>query len=172
MARILLILWIFVIFFLLLRWVVRRRLKIWSSLNFYRKDNFTNSLSESFSIPDKTFFISEAKLVFNIFACDYGYQFIDEYIGEWSVNIKYYNSSLNRTIEIKNETHPVDYGFSLFINDHNTNEYNIIANIPWSKEDKDCYFLRRVANVLSAGPAIKQIIGGDWKKLDRIYFQE
>jgi hypothetical protein len=81
-----------------------------------------------------------------------GYKIISKEVIKYYVNIIYENEIICRRIEITNATNYTDYGFSIFIyNTENENKrlYNMIVNIPYEKQDKECNFMKKQSEYLN-----------------------
>ena len=76
-------------------------------------------------------------------------------------------------VEIMNETCHVDYGFSIFLWKSEEEQYNILYNVPWEKQDSDCLFLQRAHDKITREDALVDMLSGKtWTLLPNIYFKE
>ncbi len=87
------------------------------------------------------------------------------------MNCKIIYSTDCRRIEIINQYNYTDYGFSIFIYNTKTNKHNILANVPFSKEDEKCDFIEKAADVLLKNPRIDALFSGQtWEELNKIVY--
>ncbi len=120
-----------------------------------------------YSIPENNVFIEKVKQIFSKYLENHGYSITA--IEDEKRNCKIIYSTDYRRIEIINQYNYTDYGFSIFIYNIKTNEHNILANVPFSKEDKECHFIEKAADVLLKNPRIDALLSGqNWEKLDKI----
>src|SRR4030042_3335433 len=98
-----------------------------------------------YSIPDEEVFIKNVRACFSGPIEKLGYRQTNVINKEMHVVITYENNQIKRRIEISNQTHPSDYGFSIFIYNTINDEHNIAVNVPWNNEDKECRFVERSA---------------------------
>ena len=122
-------------------------------------------------------FDEKAKTLFRNLITDYGYVLEDtnpfELNGmKWSTKHVYVNQDRNLKIEIQQEPYYTDYGFSFFIYNLKTGEYNILYNVPHEIQDKEEKFLFKAhQDLFSSAEAIDLISGKKWHKLTHILFQ-
>ncbi|HSU28867.1 MAG TPA: hypothetical protein VLJ68_10825 [Chitinophagaceae bacterium] len=123
-------------------------------------------------------FDEKAELLFRNLISDYGYTLEGKNLFElngmkWSTKHVYINSDTHLKIEIQQAPYYTDYGFSIFIYNLRTDEYNILYNIPHDSHDEEDKFLVRAHQTLfSSSEAIDLISGKYWRKLSHILFQE
>jgi hypothetical protein len=125
------------------------------------------------SVPDYLLFDTSAKAAFSILTNEFNYKLIESVTKPNYVRHTYRNRWRRRKIIIKNETFPVDYGFSFFIHNLWTKEHFILYNIPWEKEDPKCDFLNRVSDKIFKSQHLQNIIRGTtWQlKKDEFTFE-
>jgi len=122
--------------------------------------------------PHSGFFDEIATELFFELISKYNYVLSEKRSSPLSVKHIYLNTSINRRIEISNETHGYDYGFSFFIYNILSAEYNILYNVPNEHQDPDCKFLIKVQNDLfTTKDTLDLIAGHDWKQHKHIIFQ-
>ena len=120
-----------------------------------------------YSIPENNVFIEKVKQIFSKYLENHGYSITA--IEDEKRNCKIIYSTDYRRIEIINQYNYTDYGFSIFIYNTKTNEHNILANVPFSKEDKECHFIEKAADVLLKNPRIDALLSSqNWEKFDKI----
>jgi hypothetical protein len=123
-------------------------------------------------------FDEKAQTLFRNLITDYGYTLEGKDLFElngmkWSTKHVYINRDTDLKIEIRQEPCYTDYGFSFFIYNLKTDEYNILCNVPHEVQDKEDKFLWRAHQKLfSSSEAIDLISGKNWHKLPHILFQE
>ena len=92
---------------------------------------------------------------------------------KWSTHHIYINKQANLKIIIKQEPFYTDYGFSFFIYDLSTGQYNILYNVPHEKQDEGDTFLNTAYDELfSSQETMDLISGSSWKELGHIPFQK
>ncbi|CCG52941.1 Hypothetical protein KQS_04875 [Flavobacterium indicum GPTSA100-9 = DSM 17447] len=107
--------------------------------------------------------------IFKILIDDFGYslkEITTHYINneKWSTHHIYVNNSLNLKIVVKQEPYYTDYGFSFFIYQIKTEQYDILYNVPHEKQDKEDKFLLKVYENMFSNKEILDIINGKkWK---------
>lgn len=122
-----------------------------------------------YSIPENNVFIEKVKQVFSKYLEDRGYSIT--LIENEKMNCKVIYAMDNRRVEIKNQYNYADYGFSIFIYDAEINKHNILANVPFSKEDKEGDFIEKAANALLKNPKIDTLFSGQtWEEFNKIVF--
>ncbi len=122
-----------------------------------------------YSIPENNVFIEKVKQIFSKYLENHGYSITA--IEDEKRNCKIIYSTDYRRIEIINQYNYTDYGFSIFIYNTKTNEHNILANVPFSKEDKECHFIEKAADVLLKNPRIDALLSSqNWEKFDKIIY--
>jgi hypothetical protein len=122
-----------------------------------------------YSIPENSVFIEKVKQLFSKYLENHGYSITA--IEDEKRNCKIIYSTDYRRIEIINQYNYTDYGFSIFIYNTKTNKHNILANVPFSKEDKECNFIEKAADVLLKNPRIDALLSGqNWEKFDKIIY--
>ena len=90
----------------------------------------------------------------------------------WSIKHIYVNIQKKLKIEIEQAPYYTDYGFSFTIYNLESDEYNIIYNVPHEKQDDEGKFLQYAAINIFGSERICNIIKGEvWEKLGYIYFQ-
>jgi hypothetical protein len=128
-------------------------------------------IKRKYSIPDEDVFIEKVRAYFGDLTEKYGYTEANVINEKLYAEITYLNTKIKRRIEIKNETHGVDYGFSIFIYNTADEEYNIPVNIPWDKEDDKCRFVERSSKFFFEN--LRNIIdGSEWKTFGKILLKE
>ncbi len=122
-----------------------------------------------YSIPENNVFIEKVKQIFSKYLENYGYSITA--IENEKMNCKIIYSTDCRRIEIINQYNYTDYGFSIFIYNTKTNKHNILANVPFGKEDKKCGFIEKAADVLLKNPKIDALFSGQtWEEFDKIVY--
>jgi len=122
-------------------------------------------------------FNDRAKDLFKILVDNYGYVLDEVKINElngmkWSIHLVYTNRKSNLKIVIKQEPCYTDYGFSFFIHNMETKEYNILYNVPHEEQDEeDSFLLKAYDDLFSTEETFDLITGKIWKKLNRIPFK-
>jgi len=117
------------------------------------------------------------KEIFRPLSDDFGYTRGEAEVYEldgspWSTKYVYLNTDKMLKIEILQEPYYTDYGFSFLIYNLNSDDYNIICNVPHEKQDSEGKFLYDAAKEIFGSPKIMKIIKGEvWENLDGIYFK-
>jgi hypothetical protein len=123
-----------------------------------------------YSIPENNVFIEKVKQAFSKYFEDRGYSTTS--IKNEKMNCQVIYSMDHRRVEIKNQYNYTDYGFSIFIYNTEINKHNILANVPFSKEDKEGYFIEKAANALLNNPKIDALFSGQtWEEFDKIVYE-
>lgn len=92
---------------------------------------------------------------------------------KWSTHHIYINKQTNLKIIIKQEPFYTDYGFSFFIYDLGSRQYNILYNVPHEKQDNGDDFLHMAYEELFSTHETMDLISGiSWMKLEHIPFQK
>jgi hypothetical protein len=122
-----------------------------------------------YSIPENNVFIEKVKQVFSKYLEDRGYSIT--LIENEKMNCKVIYAMDNRRVEIINQYNYTDYGFSIFIYNTKINKYNILANVPFSKEDKEGDFIEKAANKLLKDPKVDTLFSGEtWEDFNKIVY--
>ena len=123
--------------------------------------------------PSPNDFDKIARQAFSPLITRYGYNLVQTESEPFRVVHIYENTTSNRKIEISNATYSVDYGFSVFLYNTATNEYNIIYNLPHEKQDSNGDFVTRASHELFETEEVVELISGTgWETFGRIYFQK
>lgn len=123
--------------------------------------------------PSPTDFDKIALQAFAPLITRYGYTLVQTESAPFRVVHIYENALINRKMEVSNATYSVDYGFSVFIYNTATNEYNIIYNLPHEKQDSNGDFVTRASQELFETEEVVELIAGtSWKTFGKIYFQK
>ncbi|HQV68408.1 MAG TPA: hypothetical protein PL141_00905 [Thermoflexales bacterium] len=126
-------------------------------------------MGKYYTIPENNVFIEHVIKRFSKYLEDRGYSVTSTKNIKFNCEIIYSND--NRRIEIKNNYDYTDYGFSVFIFETQKNEYNILANVPFGEEDKECAFIDKAADFLLNDPEIDALISGKmWKEFNKIFY--
>jgi hypothetical protein len=124
-------------------------------------------------VPDTQLFDHKAKELFGTFLTSLGYQYRGTTEKECSVVLTYLNKELQQTVDIRNETCYVDYGFSIFVSRAGDEQQNILYHVPWENQDSDGLFLQRAFDKIRGEQTLVDLLSGKtWTLFDRIYFQE
>lgn len=122
--------------------------------------------------PASEHFDRKAREVFSVLIDRYNYLLTEVAVRPFYVSHIYTNPQIGRRVEITNSTYGSDYGFSFFIYQLGTNEYNILYNVPHEHQDKECRFLVMAQEELFSKAEILDIISGKaWKEFDGIVFK-
>lgn len=122
--------------------------------------------------PSSNDFDNVARQCFSNLVTQYGYRLVKTESKPFSVVHVYENPTIHRRIEVRNDTYSVDYGFSIFIYNTLTEEYNILYNLPHERQDKAADFVKRASHELWATDEVTMLItGGNWKTFKKVYFQ-
>ncbi len=128
-------------------------------------------MSLSNNIPDNKSFIDNVKIYFHKLIHEYKYKEIEYINNKFNVSLIYINSENNRKIEIKNEYNYTDYGYSVSIYNLENEEYNILVNIPYNQEDKECLFIKySTLFILNNNDLLDIIIGNNWITYKKILY--
>ena len=122
------------------------------------------------NVPDPEFFENTFKECFNDLIVKYDYLIIaEERRHKYCSYLKYHNSTTNLIIDISHEPYYTNYGFTISIVNSDLNEYKIIYNLPWEKEDSNCNFVETAFNTLfSDKHTILLLKGQEWFNGTRI----
>jgi hypothetical protein len=110
-------------------------------------------MSKYYTFPESTFCSEKILEHFKFLVNDYKYQITSKKVDKYFVEILYENKNINRKIEIRNETNYTDYGFSIFVyNTENIHKklYEIIINVPFENQDKECKFIEKPSEYLKS----------------------
>jgi Ni,Fe-hydrogenase III component G len=124
-----------------------------------------------YSIPEGNIFVSMAEIYFEELITKYKYVIVKKESKKHFALIVYNNEAIHRKIEVKNETNYTDYGFSIFLHNTQNNESNIVVNVPFDKQNKECEFLKISAEFFFANLE-KLIAGNEWEKYGKILMQK
>ena len=92
---------------------------------------------------------------------------------KWSTHHIYIKKQPNLKIIIKQEPFYTDYGFSFFIYDLVSGQYNILYNVPHEKQDNGENFLYMAYEELFSTQETMDLISGiSWENLGHIPFQK
>ena len=92
---------------------------------------------------------------------------------KWSTHHLYINKQANLKVIIQQEPFYTDYGFSFFIYDLGSGQYNILYNVPHEKQDDGDHFLAMAYKELFSTQETMDLISGiSWKELGRVAFQK
>jgi hypothetical protein len=108
-------------------------------------------MSKYYTFPESKLCSEKILEYFNFLVNDCKYQITSKNVDKYFVEIVYENENINRKIEIKNQTNYTDYGFSIFVyNTENISKilYEIIINIPFENQDKNCKFIEKSSEYL------------------------
>ena len=123
-------------------------------------------------------FNEKAQAVFRPLLEEYGYILEEIKVNklngqDWSAHHIYLNKTTNMKVVIKQEPYYTDYGFSFFIHKLQSNEYNILYNIPHERQDNEDEFIRVACHKLFSSPEMTDIISGkSWIELSYIPFRD
>ncbi|MBN1499696.1 MAG: hypothetical protein JW982_06065 [Spirochaetes bacterium] len=124
------------------------------------------------SIPSNTLFVKDCKKYFGELLTPLGYQLKSCEMKELFAKIIYENRSICRRIEIENACWPTDYGYSLFIYNTQSDDYNILINVPWTKEDADNIFLKKSYEFIDGHEELIDMFSGKkWLKYNGILYK-
>lgn len=122
--------------------------------------------------PSSNDFDRVARQCFSRLITQYGYNLVKRENKPFAVAHVYEHPVLHRKIEVRNDTYSVDYGFSVFIYNTLTEEYNILYNVPQEQQDQAADFVTRASHELWSTEEIAALItGGHWKTFRKVYFQ-
>ena len=125
----------------------------------------------NYSIPEENIFVREVERYFEELIIKYKYIVTDKHAEKYSARVVYINETIHRKIEISNQTNYTDYGFSIFLYNTQNNEFNIIVNVPFDKQDKECIFLKTASEFLLNNQQ-DLVAGNRWEKYKQISMQK
>ena len=126
-----------------------------------------------YTYPGSGFFEDSARDTFTDLVNEFGYTIVSGRYERDFVQIIYTNDHLHRKIVIQNAVGYTNYGFSVFIYNLQNNEFNLLYNLPYEKEDLNCEFLKIAKAELFDRPDIVQLISGkNWIKFEKIPFKK
>lgn len=132
---------------------------------------FQKNKMSSYSIPEENIFIEKTEKYFEELITKYQYTVADRKTQKHSALLVYINETIHRKIEISNQTDYTDYGFSIFLFNTQNHESNIVVNVPFEKQDKECEFLRRSSEFVFTN--LQELIAGSkWEKYTQISMQK
>jgi hypothetical protein len=123
-------------------------------------------MSKYYTFPEPAFCSEKILKHFDFLVNNYKYQIISKKVDKYFVEVLYENKNINRKIEISNQTNYTDYGFSIFV--YNTEIihkklYEIIINVPFENQDKECKFIEKSSEYLKSN--YKELIEKEeWSK--------
>jgi hypothetical protein len=119
--------------------------------------------------PSLELFALKAENLFWPLISKYGYALQQTRFHQYSVQLIYHHTILQRSVIVENAIHGYDYGFTVFIEDVKTRRKEILLNMPNEKQDSECVFLERVvADFFSSIEVVSQLANGEWQPLSKI----
>ncbi|MFN8411721.1 MAG: hypothetical protein U0Z26_04985 [Anaerolineales bacterium] len=123
----------------------------------------------NYSIPENDVFLEKVQQIFSKYLEGYGYSITSTKNEKMHCKIIY--STDSRRVEIINQYNYTDYGFSIFIYNTKTNRHNLLANVPFHKEDKKCVFIEETATALLRNHIVESMLSGQtWEDLEKIIY--
>lgn len=119
--------------------------------------------------PSLELFALKAEKLFWPLISNYGYDLVQTQFLQYSVQLLYHHTTLQRSVIVVNAIHGYDYGFTVFIADSKADQKEILLNMPNEKQDSECLFLESVVkDFFSNAEVVKQLNTSDWQPLGRI----
>jgi len=100
---------------------------------------------------------------------EFGYELnkVDNSLNEdflWSTRHFYENKKLQQIVEVRQEPHYVDYGFSVFLWKSDLQDRKLLCHVPLELQDNENNFLTAIVDKLFTDTDISSLLKGEeWK---------
>lgn len=122
--------------------------------------------------PSLELFALKAENLFCPLISKYGYALQQTQFHQYSAQLIYHHTILQRSVIVENAIHGYDYGFTVFIEDAKTGQKDILLNVPNEKQDSECVFLESVVEAFFSSIEVdSQLANGEWQPLSKIILQ-